>query len=350
MNHSHEEHSCCRMENQKKRPWYLRFLTWTIFASLILLGLSFVFSPLEHFRHSFAGYMHMMAWPIVLGLLIGGLMDYYVPQEYVSKYLARKTKRTVFYAAGLGFLMSACSHGILALSMELHKKGASGPAVISFLLASPWANLPITFLLLGFFGWKGLMIILTALLISISTGLIFQILDEKNWIEKNRHTAVTDQSFSIRKDVARRMRAYRFSAAQLGTDLKGVGKGIAGLADMVLGWVLVGVILAGLAGALVPQGIFERFFGPSFTGLLVTMALAAVLEVCSEGTSPLAFELYQKTGAFGNAFAFLMGGVVTDYTEIGLVWMNIGRKTAVWMLIITIPQVILAAAFFNWIF
>jgi hypothetical protein len=277
-------------------------------------------------------------------------MDYYVPREYISKYLARKSPKTVFYAAGLGFLMSACSHGILALSMELHKKGASGPAVISFLLASPWANLPVTFLLIGFFGWKGFVIILGALFIAINTGLIFQQLDEKGWIEKNRHHSAVDPGFSIRRDILRRARAYRFTSAQLQQDARGVSKGMAMLADMVLGWVLAGVILAGLSGAFVPPGIFEKFFGPSIAGLLMTLLLATILEVCSEGTAPLAFELYQKTGAFGNAFAFLMAGVVTDYTEIGLVWMNLGRRTAFWMIAVTLPQVLLFSLGLNFVF
>jgi hypothetical protein len=73
---------------------------------------------------------------------------------------------------------------------------------------------------------------------------------------------------------------------------------------------------------------------------MVTMGVATILEVCSEGTSPLAFTIYQQTGAFGNAFAFLMGGVVTDVTEIGLVWKNLGPRTALWMLAISLPQVV----------
>jgi uncharacterized membrane protein YraQ (UPF0718 family) len=48
--------------------------------------------------------------------------------------------------------MSVCNHGILAIAMQLHKKGASTPAVIAFLLASPWANFPLTLMLIGFFG------------------------------------------------------------------------------------------------------------------------------------------------------------------------------------------------------
>jgi uncharacterized membrane protein YraQ (UPF0718 family) len=74
------------------------------------------------------------------------------------------------------------------------------------------------------------------------------------------------------------------------------------------------------------------------------------MEVCSEGTAPLAFELYRHTGAFGNAFAFLMGGVVTDYTELGALWTNIGRRTVLWLLVVTLPLVIVTGFVFNGVF
>ena len=344
--------TCCHPPEAhgKKKPWFQNLLFLSVLATLLLLGASFIFPFLESFRHSLLGYLKMMGRPVALGFLAGGLVDYFVPGEYVSKILASRNKRTVFYAAGLGFLMSACSHGILALSMELHKKGASGPAVVSFLLASPWANLPITFLLIGFFGWRGALIILTALVVAVITGLIFQGLDRKGWIERNQNTIAVDSAFSIRRDIAKRLREITFSFSGFIRMIQGIGRGMAGLAQMVLGWVLVGILLASFAGAFIPPHIFHRFFGPTFTGLLVTMALATLLEVCSEGTSPLAFEIYKQTGAFGNAFAFLMGGVVTDYTEIGLVWINLGKRTALWMLAVTLPQVLLLGWLFNLFF
>lgn len=345
---AHEgEHSCCSHQKAASSAWFQT--PWVLFSlvSAALLALSFWVPKLEAFRGAFYEYLRMMALPIASGLVAGGLIDRFIPAQYVSKHLASQNRRSVFYAAGLGFLMSACSHGILALSMEFHKKGASGPAVVSFLLASPWANLPVTFLLVGFFGWRGALIILAALLVAILTGLLFQALDRKGWIEKNVHTRVVAHGFSVRRDLARRFKDYRFTAKGFAEDLRGVWTGMAGLAGMVVGWLLLGILLASLAAALVPHELFERYLGPTPAGLLITLALATVLEVCSEGTAPLAFEIYRRTGALGNAFAFLMGGVVTDYTEVGLVWSNIGKKTALWMLILTIPQVLLLGLIFN---
>jgi uncharacterized protein len=319
------EHDCCQEgPGNKARPFWVRPLALVFYATAAFLAASHFFRPLAAFHREFYAYLRMMGLPVILGFVLGGMMDYYIPKEYVSKFLSGRHPRTIFAAAGLGFLMSACNHGILAFSMALHRKGASGPAVVSFLLASPWANLPMTFVLAAFFGWKGVLIILCALLVSVTTGLAFLVLERRGMIESNRHFVEVEAGFSVRRDVM--------------------------LADMVLLWILIGTVLAALSAAFVPHEVFHRFVGPSFMGLLGTLAAAAVLEVCSEGTSPLAFEIYRQTGAFGNAFAFLMAGVVTDYTEVGLLWKNLGPRTALWMLAVTLPQVVLIAWVFNLVF
>ena len=107
------------------------------------------------------------------------------------------------------------------------------------------------------------------------------------------------------------------------------------------------MILASAARAFIPQQFFMRFMGPTLIGLLVTLVLATIIEVCSEGSAPLAFEIFKQTGAFGNSFVFLMAGVATDYTEIGLIWHNIGKKAALWLPIITVPQILILGYLFN---
>jgi hypothetical protein len=39
--------------------------------------------------------------------------------------------------------------------------------------------------------------------------------------------------------------------------------------------------------------------------------------------------------------------VITDYTELGLIWHNIGRKAALWLPIITVPQALVFGFLFN---
>lgn len=335
---------CCHQNN---KSFFRSKLFLVLAITLVLVFFSYFFLPLETFRKVLFHYIESIWWAVFLGLFLGGIIEHYVPREYISCVLARKSPLTILNAVVLGFLMSACSHGILALSIQLHKKGASNPAVVSFLLASPWANLAVTMMLLSLFGLKGLLIIIAAVIIAINTGLIFMFLEKKGWIEQNKNIVPVAQDYSIMNDFSLRLRNYKFNQDSIIADFKGVVMGMLALAKMVLGWIILGVLLASLAGAFIPVHFFHKFMGPSLTGLIITLALAMLIEVCSEGSSPLAFEIYRQTQALGNSFVFLMAGVVTDYTEIGLLWSNLGRRVAVWMVLVTVPQVIILGYIFN---
>jgi uncharacterized membrane protein YraQ (UPF0718 family) len=302
---------------------------------LAVFALSFA-APFQALNESLLTYLQIVWWAVLLGLALGGVIDYFVPDGFVIRFLGQRRKLTLVYAVLSGFLMSACSHGILAIAIQLYKKGASVPAVITFLLASPWANLPMTILMFGFFGWKAAYLVFGAMGIALVSGLIFTLLDRLGWIEGPSAAAeASDVSWD---------RLRNFDAAK---SAKGVVAGAVSLANMVLWWILIGILAAAIIGAYLPEHWFMQYLGPDLTGMLVTLLFATVIEVCSEGSSPIAFEIFAKTGALGNPFIFLMAGVATDYTEIGLLWSNIGKRTALWLPAITVPQILLLAALFN---
>ncbi len=352
-----QKKACPHCETRGK-PWYITRMFLVIWILLGALGVHMVIASqgiffMGPFWFGFADYLSLIWWAILLGFLVGGIIDRFVPGTYVRKYLSTHKKRSILYAVGFGFLASACSHGILAIAIELYRKGASTPSVIAFLLASPWANLPITILLFGFFGVNALYIILSAILVAVVTGLIFQVLDRRCLIEckvKGSHGREKEdplKGFSIRKDVARRWKGYKCSREQVRKDAVGVLRGSWSLAGMVLWWLLIGMVMASIARGYVPEHLFMTYMGPSLLGLGITLVFATIIEVCSEGSSPLAFEIFRQTGAFGNSFTFLMAGVSTDYTEIGLVASNIGRRTALLIPLITVPQILVLGFLFN---
>ena len=343
--------SCPSCSSVKPKKWYKErlFIIGTIVVALVVAGYFLPF--LKPFFDAFMDYLGLIWWAVLLGFLVGGIIDYFIPREYIEKYLSRHRKRTILYAIIFGFLMTACSHGILAIAMELYKKGASTSAVVAFLLASPWANLPITVLLFGFFGLKAAFIIISALVIAMITGLIYQILERRGMVECSHCEQGEDKpvltDFSIVKDVKRRWREYDFTAKNNVDAIKGTIKGSWSLTKMVMWWLLVGMLMAAFARAYVSHDLFMTYMGPTLLGLIVTLLFATIIEVCSEGSSPLAFEIFNQTGAFGNSFTFLMAGVATDYTEIGLIWHNIGKKAALWLPIITVPQILILGYLFN---
>lgn len=305
----------------------------TVFIAVFLL--SFL-APLHALNDNLLDYLGIVWWAVLLGLLLGGIIDFFIPDGIIARFLGGKTKLTLLHAVVAGFLMSACSHGILAIAIQLYKKGASVPAVITFLLASPWANLPVTVLLFGFFGWKAFYFVTGAMLIALVTGFAFTVLDRLSLIEGSSTMA---EPGNVAWD---HVTSFNFSKS-----LKGVAAGAMSLANMVLWWILIGVLAAAIIGAYVPAHWFMQYLGPDAIGMSLTLVFATILEVCSEGTSPIAFEIFNKVGVLGNPFVFLMAGVATDYTEIGLLWSNIGKRTAIWLPVVAVPQILILGVLLN---
>lgn len=344
---------CPSCSAEKGISWYKEKLFIVTAVVVFLLILSYFHPLLRPFFEEFRYYLALIWWAVLIGFLIGGIIEHFIPREYIEKYLSRHLKRTILYSILFGFLMSACSHGILAIAMELYKKGANTSSVVAFLLASPWANLPITILLFGFFGMKAALIVVSALIIAMITGLIYQQLERRGMVECEHCLLGEDRpvltDFSIIQDIKKRWKSYTFTAKNNIAAIKGVLQGSWSLSKMVLWWLLIGMLMAAFARAYIPQHLFVEYMGPTFLGLIVTLFFATIIEVCSEGSSPLAFEIFNKTGAFGNSFTFLMAGVATDYTEIGLIWHNIGKKAALWLPIITVPQILVLGYLFNFL-
>jgi hypothetical protein len=330
-----------------RRTWWTDPWVWAPASGVLVAAIGSWWPALAGVSNVYRAYLDKVLVPFLIGLAIGGFIDHFIPKAYIIRLMSGPKKRVIARSTLLGFLASSCSHGCLALSLELFRKGASVPAVVSFLLASPWASMSLTLILIGLFGARGFIVVGGALAVAFVTGLIFQRLARRGLIESNPNAHPLEEGFSIRADFAARWRQYPWTLHQLGRDARGVIAGMLPLGRMVLGWVQLGLVLSAVAGTLVPHGMFERWFGPTPLGLVLTLLLAAVIEVCSEGTAPLAFELYRHTGALGNAFAFLMGGVVTDYTELGAVWMIIGRRTVLWILLVTLPLVLALGLVLN---
>ena len=117
---------------------------------------------------------------------------------------------------------------------------------------------------------------------------------------------------------------------------------------VIVRWLLIGTLLAACLTTFVPADTFSKYFGPTLLGLLVTLIGATIIEVCSEGSVPIAAELLGEAKAPGNAFTFLMAGASTDYTEIMILKETTGRWKLVFLLpLLALPQIIVLGLIFN---
>jgi len=182
------------------------------------------------------------------------------------------------------------------------------------------------------------------MLIAVISGLLFDYLVGRKILPANQASRDLPSDFRFWPAVRNELGNASYKPGSLLRLL------ITGIKDsrMVMRWIFFGVILAALIRAVMPLDLFETYFGPTLVGLTLTVVVATIMEVCSEGSTPIAADLLTRANAPGNSFAFLMTGVSTDYTEV----MVLKETTSSWRIalflpLVTVPQVLTIAYLMN---
>ena len=289
--------------------------------------------------------INTMWWGIVLGILTISLLGR-IPREFVMAALGTgRGVGGIVRATLAGVLLDLCSHGILMVGAKLYERGAHAGQVMAFLIASPWNSFSLTLVLVALIGlpWT-LAFIGLSMGIAIVTGMVFDILVQRGVIAPNAASFDLPGNFRFREEAMKGLRGLQVTPAWISTMLRD------GLKEsrMVLRWIFFGVVLASLVRTFMPTDMFQTWFGPTLVGLGLTVVVATILEVCSEGSAPIAADLLTRAAAPGNSFTFLMTGVSTDYTEIMVLREATGRwKTALFLPLVTVPQVIAIGYLLN---
>ena len=286
-----------------------------------------------------------MWWGIALGIVLVGWLNR-IPREVVISALGPgHTKRGIFRATLAGLMLDLCNHGILMVAMKLYERGASLGQVMAFLIASPWNSFTLTLILFGLIGVPlTLAFIAFSMVIAWISGMIFDYLEISGKVPMNPNKEDLPEDFKfwpVLKELSKDADySTKATTAMLWDGLKG-GK-------MVIRWIMFGVVLVAFLRAFVPMDIFSTWFGASVSGLFLTLLAATVIEVCSEGSTPIAADLVVRAQAPGNGFTFLMAGAATDYTEIMAIKDTMKSwKIAMLLPLITVPQVLLIGWLLN---
>lgn len=341
---------CCDSDSPpRKRDGFLWFCV-TAVVVLYMLGLVLPHADGETMQlatlaHGVVELFNKMWWGIALGVIFVGILAR-IPRDLVMSVLGHeKGFRSLLRATMAGVLLDLCSHGILAVGMKLYERGASIGQVMAFLLASPWNSFSLTLILFGLIGvgWT-LLFIGLSLVVGLISGYIFDRLVGRGVLPENPHREFLNHDAQF-ADLWREFRlGWSFSLPGAGRIIK---DGFAG-SRVVIRWGLFGILLATAIRTLVPADVFASWFGASMAGLALTVMAATIIEVCSEGSTPVAADLLNRASAPGNAFTFLMAGVSTDYTEIMSIRDTTGSwKLALFLPLISLPQILLLGAVLN---
>ena len=339
--------SCCTVPKKKT--------DWLLWGSLTIVLLAYLahwkFASFLNFSAYFAEFakssfelLNKMFWGIAIGLVFVGIIDK-IPRNFISNLFAHKGVKGIWRAVLAGVMLDLCSHGILMVGMKLYKKGIRLGQLMAFLIASPWNSFSLTLILWSLIGFKLMMtFLILSMVIAFVSGLIFDYFVEKKVLPANPQPLEIPRNFNFWQELRKEWKSFKFTPKFLLEVLK---SGLNG-SKMVLRWVFFGIVLASLIRTFIPAENFAGFFGATSMGLLTTIIFATILEVCSEGSTPIAADIVTRAGAVGNGFAFLMTGVSTDYTEIMILkdttksW-----KVALFLPLVTLPQVVLLSWILN---
>jgi uncharacterized membrane protein YraQ (UPF0718 family) len=89
---------------------------------------------------------------LMLGLLLAGIINVYLPKEFLNKHLGSDGLYTTIKAAIIGAPMPLCSCGVIPAALGLRRSGASKSATTAFLVSTPETgvdSISVSYVLLG---------------------------------------------------------------------------------------------------------------------------------------------------------------------------------------------------------
>lgn len=295
---------------------------------------------------------------LLLGLAFAGLLHVLLPTSVIQRWMGRRGLSGVTMAAAIGVPLPVCSCGVVPISVELRRKGASQPASLSFLTTTPessvdsilftWALMgpvlaiarPIAAFFTALLGGT----LAIAYLPSTAAPVPPDEAEPPNGVEPpsadhccdddgcgEGHSLSYADAPAALAAVKAWLRRRRGEAGERPNLWRTVFRpalryGFGELLDDIAFWLLFGVLLAGVLGAVLPADLAERGLGSGLTPMLLMLVVGVPLYMCASASTPIAAALMAKGISPGAALVFLLAGPATNVATVVLLVRTFGRR------------------------
>ncbi len=264
--------------------------------------------------HEIIHLINEMSPYLLLGFLLAGLMHSFIPGWYYTKFLAKKSFRSVINAALFGIPLPLCSCGVIPTAMSLRKEGASKGAVASFLIATPQTGVDsiiATFSLMGL--PFAIVRPIAALLTAVFGGAMVNTTDDSK--EKSVETSDKHNDHKHEGFIDKLREALEYAYIEMMED---IGK-----------WLVIGLVIAGLITVFVPAEMFAIFNGNTLASMLLVLCIALPMYLCATGSIPIAVALMMKGLTPGAALVLLMAGPACNFASMLVIRKVLGVRTLI---------------------
>ena len=269
-------------------------------------------SQLGDFLYAFLGILFEGAPYIVLGTIISGFIDAYLPSNAIDRFLPKNRSMAIFISGLLGAVFPVCECAIVPVIRRLVQKGLPLSCAITYMLSAPIVN-PIVALstFSAFAGNDALSMTISrigiAYLVTVFFGIVIDRFSSGKILQGNilqkianspklspsEHTEIIKDLHNNKPD--RLLIALRSSTR----DFLDVGM-----------YFIIGVMITALYRTQIDQGIVDQFAQSDWVGIPSMMILAFVLSLCSTSDAFIAAQMLSFSSAA--KLAFLIFGPMMD--------------------------------------
>jgi hypothetical protein len=281
--------------------------------------------------------MMVEALPFMLiGSLAGGLIEVFVPVDWVDRTFRQHRLRAVFIAGGMGLFFPVCECAIVPVIRRLLGKGVPFAAAITFLLAGPIVNTIVaaSTAIAYSYDWRVVAIRLgcgycIAVIIGLLLGRWFN--RENGLVEEVRHLPSCEcghEHCGHEFVTAAWPVRVRHALVHASDDFFGVGF-----------YLVIGTFIAAFVRSVVSMDTFSYFLAMPWQAILIMMAMALLLNLCSEADAFIAASFRGLLPASAQ-MAFMVLGPMLDI-KLLLMYFGVFRKRVIVALVVTVLVVVL---------
>jgi uncharacterized protein len=273
---------------------------------------------MEFIKHFTELFIESAPW-LIIGLLIAGFMQWIVPMSLLKQQLGNRSLIAIIKAAIIGAPLPLCSCGVIPAAIGLRRSGASKPATVSFLVATPETgvdSVSVSYALLGPF--FAIMRPIAAIFSAIYTGVLVKLFVKEDNINSNntssdRSCCKTEEPRSANLSFAKKItNSIDFASGKL-------------LEDITL-WLLLGLLLAAAIKTWVPTDFLTQW-GSGFTAMIVMALIGIPMYICATASTPIAAGFLAVGVSPGAVLVFLLAGPATNLSTMGMIRQEMGSKT-----------------------
>jgi hypothetical protein len=305
---------------------------------------------------------------MLIGSLVGGIIEAFISRERMATLLPRKGWLTVCLAAGAGIVFPVCECAVVPVVRRLIGKGLPFSAAIAYLLGGPIVN-PIvaaSTALAYTFDWRIVILRLglgygLAVVIGMLMGRLFAgsgaIKDDGAAQANNASSCAchhftdcklgseTAQAFPLLKKQAGNSTAHGCGGSHPVSDswVDKVGAAFTHAMDDFLAvghYLVIGAFIAALAQTYIDRSIFLTLTAAPVLSVVLMMTLAVLLNLCSEADAFIAAS-FRGLMPIPAQMAFLLTGPMFDL-KLLLMYQSIFKRRAIVVLALLILAGVLA--------